>query len=57
MAESRPADLEARIAALERDLKEMKARLLALERLMGAGGEHPTDETTVRKKVVYDWQA
>lgn len=57
MAESRPAELEARIAALERDLKEMKARILALERLMGTGGEHPTDETTVRKKVVYDWQA
>ncbi len=57
MATGSTADLENRVAELERELKDVRLRLAALERLMGAGAEHPADNTTVRKKVVYDWQA
>lgn len=51
------ADSDERIALLERQIRELRDRVAALERLMGSGEEHPTDQTTVRKKVVYDWQA
>jgi ribosomal protein L29 len=57
MAASRPPDPSARIAELEKELRELKARVIALERLMGTGEEHPSDQTTVRRKVAYDWQA
>jgi hypothetical protein len=56
MPESLPPDLAARLADLERSLRDLRTRVAALERLMGAGSEHPADETAVRKKVVYDWQ-
>jgi hypothetical protein len=53
-----PSDsLTERLASLERELKELRTRVAALERLMGAGSEHPADDATVRKKVAYDWQA
>ncbi len=45
-----------RIARLERELRELRARVVALERLVGASGEHDADRTTVRQKVAYDWQ-
>lgn len=51
------ADLAARLSQAERELKELRQRVAALERLMGSGEEHPTDQTTVRQKVSYDWQA
>jgi hypothetical protein len=57
MAESRNPDLSVRIAELERDLRELRARVIALERMVGSGEEHPSDQTTVRRKVAYDWQA
>lgn len=56
MAETRSLALEARIADLERDLRELRLRVIALERLTGAGSEHAADEATVRRKVTYDWQ-
>jgi len=56
MAQSRNPDLSVRLAELERDLRELRARVIALERLVGAGQEHPSDQTTVRRKVAYDWQ-
>lgn len=51
------SDLSARLSQVERELKDLRARLASLERLMGSGEEHPTDQTTVRQKVSYDWQA
>jgi hypothetical protein len=56
MATTATPDLAARIAEIERELRELRIRVVALERLVGAGEEHPTDQTTVRRKVSYDWQ-
>lgn len=56
MAESRTLPFEDRIASLERELRELRLRVAALERLTGAGSEHAADEATVRRKVSYDWQ-
>jgi hypothetical protein len=48
----------ARIAELERELRELKLRLAALERLLTKRvAEHPVDRQAVESKVVYDWQA
>ncbi len=57
MAQGSPSDLAERIAGLEREIERLRARVAALERLMGAGSEHPQDDSTVRRKVTYDWQA
>lgn len=51
------SDLSARLSQVERDLKELRLRVIALERLVGAGELHPADSSTVQKKVTYDWQA
>lgn len=56
MADDPTTRLLARLEALDRELKDLKARVAALERLMGSGAEHASDQTTVRKKVAYDWQ-
>jgi hypothetical protein len=56
MAATSSAELEARIVQLEQELKLLRARVAALERLVGAGGLHPSDQATVRQKVAYDWQ-
>ena len=56
MATNATPDLAARLAEIERELRELRIRVIALERLVGAGEEHPTDQTTVRRKVSYDWQ-
>jgi len=57
MAGSVPQDPDARIARLEQQVKELTARVAALERLVGAGGLHEYDQATVRRKVEYDWQS
>jgi len=57
MASAEEPDLAARLSRVERDLKELHARVVALERLVGAGELHPADSSTVQKKVTYDWQA
>jgi uncharacterized protein YlxW (UPF0749 family) len=48
--------LLARLADLERDVRQLRARVAALERLVGNAGEHSTDKAVVREKAVYDWQ-
>jgi hypothetical protein len=51
-----PGDLAARVAELERELRDLRLRVAALERLVGTAGEHSADRTTVERKVTYDWQ-
>jgi hypothetical protein len=50
-----PAYLE-RLLALERDVRELKARVAELQKLLGQRPEHPVDRTLTRDKTVYDWQ-
>jgi hypothetical protein len=57
MASPSAGSLETRIQELEQQLQELRLRIVALERLVGASGPHRGDETTVREKVTYDWQA
>ncbi len=57
MSSPASAELAARIAQLERDLRDLRARIAALERLVGNTGDHAVDRTIVREKVSYDWQA
>jgi hypothetical protein len=45
-----------RIDDLEREVRQLRARVAALERLVGNAGEHSSDRTVVREKAVYDWQ-
>ena len=56
MAEPADADLLKQLEELQRDLRILKARLAALERLVGNAGEHSADKAVVREKAVYDWQ-
>ncbi|HTT45579.1 MAG TPA: hypothetical protein VMH38_06150 [Thermoplasmata archaeon] len=49
-------DIAERLARMERELRELKLRVIALERMLGAGELHPADSSTVQKKVTYDWQ-
>jgi hypothetical protein len=46
-----------RLAQLEKDLKDLRARLAALEKQVDPRSEHPSDRAAVREKVAYDWQA
>jgi hypothetical protein len=58
MATPSPASVEARMAALEQQMQQLRARLAAVEQLLAnPPGEHPVDQSVVRKKVTYDWQA
>jgi len=57
MSPADSADLEARLARVEHELRELRLRVAALERMVGAGELHPGDSATVQKKVTYDWQA
>jgi hypothetical protein len=56
MAEPQDAELLKQVEELQRDLRVLKARLAALERLVGNAGEHSADKAVVREKAVYDWQ-
>ncbi|MCI4336123.1 MAG: hypothetical protein L3K17_02870, partial [Thermoplasmata archaeon] len=47
----------AKIAALEKELAELRRRLDALERSVAGMPEHGVDRRATRGKVVYDWQA
>ena len=57
MSSANLADLSARLAQVEHELRDLRLRVVALERMLGAGDLHPTDSATVQKKVTYDWQA
>ncbi|MGA8710049.1 MAG: hypothetical protein ACLP8Y_01685 [Thermoplasmata archaeon] len=57
MASPGTSDLAARLSQAERELKELHMRVVALERMLGAGELHPADSSTVQKKVSYDWQS
>jgi hypothetical protein len=46
-----------KLAQLEKDLRDLRARLAALEKQLDPRSEHPSDRTAVREKVAYDWQA
>jgi hypothetical protein len=46
-----------RLAQLEKDLRDLRARLAQLEKQLDPRAEHPSDRTAVREKVAYDWQA
>ncbi len=56
MGDAAAGELLERLTRLERDLQELRARLVALERLVGSSAEHAADRSTVREKVAYDWQ-
>ncbi len=49
-------DLASQLEALQREVRLLKLRVAALERLVGNAGEHSADKTVVREKAVYDWQ-
>jgi hypothetical protein len=57
VASSDPA-LLARIDSLERQVRELLARVATLEnsRAPRSGSGHSQDRDTVREKVSYDWQ-
>jgi hypothetical protein len=56
MSAPSPTSIESRLAALEQQIQDLRARLAALERLIKNPTEHPADQTSVRSKVTYDWQ-
>lgn len=56
MAERPDPALLGRLDDLEREIRTLRARIAALERLVGNAGEHSTDKAVVREKAVYDWQ-
>jgi hypothetical protein len=47
---------ESRLSRLERDTRDLRARVERLERAMAQLLEHPVDRAAVREKVRYDWQ-
>jgi hypothetical protein len=51
-----PPDVTERLAALERIVLDLRARVAELERRSQALPEHPVDVTATRQKAVYDWQ-
>jgi hypothetical protein len=57
MTEPSSPSIEARLAALERAVRDLQARV----ELLRQGGfplqpEHPVDRMATRDKAVYDWQ-
>lgn len=57
MAPDGAAEMAAKLAQLEKDLRELRLRLAQLEAKLDPRAEHPSDKTAVREKVAYDWQA
>jgi hypothetical protein len=52
-----PAEMAAKLAQLEKDLRDLRLRLATLEQKLDPRSEHPSDKTAVREKVTFDWQA
>lgn len=57
MSAPTPDPLSDRIAELERQVRELRARLAALERASAPRVDNPADQRTIREKAVYDWQS
>jgi len=57
MAPDDSAQMAARLAQLEKDLRELRLRLAVLEKRLSPRAENPADQSAVREKVSYDWQA
>jgi hypothetical protein len=55
--EARVVQLEAHFVQIEKVIQELHDRVVALERLIGAGGLHDYDQATVQKKASFDWQS
>jgi hypothetical protein len=51
-----PSPIDARVAELEQQVRELRARVILLERALADRLEHPVDKSAVRSKVTYDWQ-
>jgi len=51
-----PADVTERLVALERAVRDLRARVAELEQRLASAPEHPVDVTATRQKAVYDWQ-
>jgi hypothetical protein len=49
-------DTMERLEALERTVRELRARVAELERRVQAQPEHAVDVSATRQKAVYDWQ-
>ena len=56
MPDANVSSLEQRLEALERQVRDLKNRLAALEAGAKPGSEHPSDRAVVREKATYDWQ-
>ncbi len=56
MQSNPPADLQTKLDLLIREVEELRRRVAALERLVGASAEHNVDRSVVQGKVSYDWQ-
>jgi hypothetical protein len=56
MSAPAPPGLLERLAALERAVRDLQARIAQLEQRNAASPEHPVDVTATRQKAVYDWQ-
>jgi hypothetical protein len=52
-----PPDLAARVAELERQLRDLRARVVLLEKGSAPRRDNPDDRSAIREKVVYDWQS
>jgi len=57
MALDEPAQMAAKLAQLEKELRELRLRLAVLEKKLAPRAENPADQSAVREKVSYDWQA
>ncbi len=56
MSASRASDLAARVAELERQLRDLRSRVAQLERGTAPRKENPDDQSAIRDKVTFDWQ-
>ncbi len=50
-------DLTARVAELERQLRDLRIRVALLEKGTAPRKENPDDRSTIREKVTFDWQS
>jgi hypothetical protein len=57
MTPQEASSVKAKLEELEQLVRTLRARLEQLERTLAPRADNPQDQTAVRKKVVYDWQA